>query len=194
MASQQPRFPQAAEFEAIPFVSELHFFRLVHQQPTRERDRLTMTQLATCSLTARDFMSPRVLTVQEQAPIKHAVKLMRDNGIRHLVVTDDYGKPVGVFSERDILRHIAKCSGGGLNSIGGIQVDQLMCKQMVTITPDTSLSDTARLLAEKKIGCVPVLDDRSRLVGIVSVIDVLRCVAGEPPEAVTEGDRRSAAN
>jgi len=128
-------------------------------------------------LRASDVMHADVRTVHLEAPLMHAARVMGEHGIRHLVVTDTFGRPIGVFSERDMLRHIASCAARGHIVPGRIPVRDVMSSTPVTVAPDESLPHVAAVLAANKIGCVPVTDKQGTLVGIVSVVDVLRAVA-----------------
>jgi CBS domain-containing protein len=97
--------------------------------------------------------------------------------IRHIPVVEK-GKLVGLLSERDLI-------GAAANRIFGLNqksrsallktesVKSLMKKRLVTVTPDTPIKDAARLMADKKIGCVPVIS-AGALVGLVTTTNVLR--------------------
>ena len=97
--------------------------------------------------------------------------------IRHIPVVEK-GKLVGLLSERDLI-------GAAANRIFGLNqksksallktesVKSIMKKRLVTVTPDTPIKDAARLMADKKIGCVPVIT-AGALVGLVTTTNVLR--------------------
>jgi CBS domain-containing membrane protein len=97
--------------------------------------------------------------------------------IRHIPVVEN-GKLVGLLSERDLI-------GAAANRIFGLNqksksallktesVKSIMKKRLVTVTPDTPIKDAARLMADKKIGCVPVIT-AGALVGLVTTTNVLR--------------------
>jgi len=107
----------------------------------------------------------------------HAAKVMGEKYIRHLIVVDTFGKSTGIFSERDMLRHIASCAAKGHIVPGRVAVKEVMSPTPVTVTPDESVPHIAAKLASQKIGCVPVVDKHGELVGIVSVVDVLQAIA-----------------
>ncbi len=130
-----------------------------------------------CQLRVADLMQIQVHSVHKEAPLIRAARLMGEHNIRHLVVTDTFGRPIGVFSERDMLRYIASCSARGEIVPGRVPVEEVMTESPITVSPSASLPEVARLLAQHKIGCVPVTDREGTLVGIVSVVDVLRAVA-----------------
>lgn len=125
----------------------------------------------------RDIMIGQVHTVHQDAPMNHAASVMGQYGIRHLVVINGMEQPVGIISERDLLRHIAHSLSRGVNVPGRVPVRELMISVPFTVRPETPLARASAILATKKIGCVPVVDDRTRLAGIISVVDVLKYVA-----------------
>jgi CBS domain-containing membrane protein len=99
--------------------------------------------------------------------------------IRHVPVVDG-GKLIGIISERDLI-------GAAANRIFGLKqrsksallksvlIKHVMRKRVVTVDPDTPITNAAHLMADKKIGCVPVVSEGS-LVGLVTTTDVLRYV------------------
>ena len=112
-----------------------------------------------------EIMTREVQTVPSAMPAFEAWEVMRRKGIRHLVVTD--GAAVkGVLSQRD--------AGGrsGANIRAQHTVAELMTSSVVTVSPEDTVRRTANLMRGRTIGCLPVVD-RKRLVGIVTVSDLL---------------------
>lgn len=132
--------------------------------------------------TVRDVMVFDVHTVSQDSSLTAAANLMRKYGIRHLVVTDRSGQPTGVFSERDLLRHMVQCLNQGRQP-GQSPVKALMVHDPTTVKPDTPLEEAAGILATNKFGCLPVADAGMGLVGIISVVDLLQILADFPPAA-----------
>lgn len=112
-----------------------------------------------------EFMKTGVVTVSPEEAAGTAWSLMRGRRIRHLVVTDE-DRIAGVLSDHDL---------GGRSDVAirkHRMVRDLMSSPVVTAAPKTTLRRAARLMREKSIGCLPVMD-RGRLVGIVTATDVV---------------------
>jgi len=105
-------------------------------------------------------------------PIQEALNLMHKEKVRRFPVVDSHGKMVGLVSEKDLLN--ASPSDATTLSVweisyllSKITVEKVMSKKLITITEDTPIEDAARLMADKKIGALPVLRD-NELVGIIT--------------------------
>ena len=101
--------------------------------------------------------------------------------IRHIPVVDD-GKLVGLLSERDLIgaaaSHIFGLKRKSKSALlKSVLIRDVMKKRVITVKPETSIKEAAHLLAEKKIGCVPVMSEGS-MVGLVTTTDILRYVEG----------------
>lgn len=111
---------------------------------------------------------PRVITIAPQATIRQALGLLAEHNIGALVVVDAGGAPVGILSERDIVRTAARNERVFVET-----VDRLMTREVVVATPRDDLVSVGNTLTEKRIRHLPVVD-QGRLVGIVSIGDVLK--------------------
>ena len=112
-----------------------------------------------------EIMTEGVQTVQATMAASEAWELMRRKRIRHLVVMDG-AEVQGVLSDRD--------AGGRSGANVRVQhtVGDLMTTAAVTVPPDATVRRAANLMRGRTIGCLPVID-RKRLVGIVTVSDLL---------------------
>ena len=112
-----------------------------------------------------EVMTKGARTVSPAVPAEDAWELMRRGGVRHLVVTDG-SNVVGVVSDRD-------ASGrAGAAVRAGRTVADLMTRHAVTMSPTHTVRQAANLMRGRTIGCVPIVD-RGRLVGVVTVSDLL---------------------
>ncbi|HSD19933.1 MAG TPA: CBS domain-containing protein [Anaeromyxobacter sp.] len=123
-------------------------------------------------ISVADFMTKDLVTVRESDDLALAESLLRLGGIRHLPVVKG-GRLVGLLTHRDVLR-----SGqSGRPSARTLLVSEIMTRELTTVRPGMGLSQAARLMLERKFGCLPVCDEQGRLVGIVTEADFVRFAA-----------------
>ena len=129
----------------------------------------------------QDVMTEGVHTVSPAIPAEDAWNLMRTKRVRHLVVTDG-GRVAGILSDRDV--------GGrkGPAVRRNRTVAELMTAHVVTVPPATTLRKAANLMRGRSIGCL-VVTERERIVGIVTVADLLDLL-GRGAERPVESARR----
>ncbi|HLE75564.1 MAG TPA: CBS domain-containing protein [Candidatus Bathyarchaeia archaeon] len=120
------------------------------------------------SLKVGDIMVREVITIDENASVKEATDIMNQFEIGSIIATRK-GKAVGIITERDLLKRIV-AEG---KSAKKTRVKTIMSSPLVVITPNTDLEEAARLMFEKKIKKLPVVD-QNRLVGLVSLTDIAR--------------------
>jgi len=131
-------------------------------------------------MTVGKVMSPTPVVVEPKAPLREVCRLMAEHRIRHVPVISADGL-VGVISDRDVREALPSPIGpdGAAEyaaAMDHIAVWKVMAEQVITVTPRTPLAQAAHLLADRKIGCLPVIE-AGRLVGIVTETDVLRAFA-----------------
>ncbi|MGD0291586.1 MAG: CBS domain-containing protein [Candidatus Binataceae bacterium] len=135
-------------------------------------------------LRVRDIMIQEVTTLKRNDKLTLADDIMQLGRIRHLpVLADDTEQLVGIVSQRDLFRGaLARALGYGQHArrkvLDTLLVKEVMSTDLLTTTPDTPLVEAARVLMERKIGCLPVVED-GRLVGIVTEADFVALVARE---------------
>ncbi len=119
----------------------------------------------------RDRMSTPAVTIASGADYKSALREMESHSLHHLPVLDSDGQLVGMAAERDLLvaaMHYLQSD---------VEVGDVMHRGVVTATPGMSLASAARLMASKRIGGLPVVDDTGALIGIITEVDILRAFA-----------------
>ena len=112
-----------------------------------------------------------VFAVASTITIAEAVAEMNRKRIGCIVIIDD-GKIAGIFTERDVLSRVV---GGDLNP-KTVRVSEVMSRNVLSITPDTTVEQTMVIFAEKKCRHLPVID-HGQLKGLVSIGDISRWVA-----------------
>jgi CBS-domain-containing membrane protein len=126
-------------------------------------------------------MSRVVRTVERNDQLVVADKLMNEERIRHLPVLDGDGIVCAVVSQRDLFRGaLLRALGYGGRAeesmLRQVAVKEAMSEAVHTTTPDVPLAEAARVMIERKIGCLPVVEGE-KLVGILTETDVVRLVA-----------------
>jgi len=118
----------------------------------------------------RDIMSKDVKVVQPNSRVREVVANMNRFNIGSIVVVQGE-KPVGVISERDILRRVVEpCL-----SPEALTARQVMTSPVVTINETASIEEAAKLMARKKVRKIPVMNEQ-KLVGIVTFTDLVNKV------------------
>jgi len=120
-------------------------------------------------ITVGQLVKRQAITLPHSARIAEAAKLMSKQRVGLVVLTDpdEKSQVIGVVSERDIIRGLAK----GLTPKS--PVSKIATRTVVTIASDSDVGKAARLLTEKGIRHLVVLDDRQRLSGVISVRDLV---------------------
>jgi CBS domain-containing protein len=138
-----------------------------------------MAQQFTEPLTVRDLMTPNPTTLDRNETLDLPDSIMNLGRVRHMPVVED-GKVVGVLSQRDLFRSaliVALGFGRKTTSafIKTIRVKEVMSQNVIIIAPDANVKEAARVMIEKKIGCLPVVEN-DKLVGLITETDILRYV------------------
>jgi len=129
----------------------------------------------------RDIMAEKVVTISADDSLSTVEDIMTLGGLRHIPVVRG-GQLVGVVSQRDLLR----ASLSNLSSFGqderraflqAVEIRRVMSSPPIVIDADAPAEQAALVMAERKIGCLPVMRKGS-LVGILTETDLLRYFAG----------------
>ncbi len=127
----------------------------------------------------RDFMTKNPITVDSETLVLDAQKIMRENNIRRLPVVDK-GKLVGIVTQHDLLM-AAPSPATSLSVhelhylLAKMKIKEIMKKNPITVSPDTTFEEAFKIGQEKKIGSFPVVEN-GKLVGIVTESDIVRFV------------------
>ena len=124
-------------------------------------------------------MAQNPATLGRNETLDLAESIMNLGRIRHMPVVDD-GKIVGIVSQRDLFRSaLITALGFGRNTtsalIKTITIKEIMTEHVITISPEATVKEAARVMIDKKIGCLPVVEDE-KLIGILTETDILRFV------------------
>jgi CBS domain-containing protein len=147
---------------------------------------------------AKDIMSNEVVTLSPDDSVKEAAKKLVENHISSAPVLNSEGRLVGVVTDSDLIIQDVKIQFPSyihlldsfiflgsekkfehlLKKAAAAKVKDLMTTNPVFVAPNTEVEDLATLMTERKIGCLPVLDDKDELVGVITKSDIVRAIAG----------------
>jgi CBS domain-containing protein len=110
----------------------------------------------------------KVITIRPDQLIRQALGLLAEHNIGALVVVDEALRPVGILSERDIVREAARS-----DAVFARRVSELMTRQVIVGVPEDDLQAVVHTMTEKRIRHLPVVE-KGKLVGIVSIGDIVK--------------------
>ncbi len=121
------------------------------------------------SLKVDDVMTMDVITIDENASVKEAADIMNQQGISCLIAVRK-GKAIGIITERDLLKRVIVETKNAKKT----KVREIMSSPLEVVAPGTNLESALRLMFEKKIKKIAVVE-KKRLLGLVSLTDIARC-------------------
>ncbi|MFH1889184.1 MAG: CBS domain-containing protein [Candidatus Omnitrophota bacterium] len=143
----------------------------------------------------KEIMSKEVTSISPETAVNEALGLLQKMQISGLPVIDENGKLVGMFTEKDILSYILpsyiekvgrfiyeenpKSVRKKFMELNKIKIAQLMRKEVITTTEDTTLCEASRIMLTKKTRRIPVVDKTGKVLGIVARCDILKALGEE---------------
>ncbi len=150
---------------------------------------------------AKDIMTAPTISVSKDNNVKAALNLLAEHNISGLPVIDNDGKVVGIVSGSDIIRYSQQKKVMPVSSISfwvspysetddiasvrnGFEIlhrtiiENVMTRKVYTVSMDTPISEVAKLMINRKINRVPVVDNDGKLTGIISRADLVKFMAG----------------
>jgi CBS domain-containing membrane protein len=133
------------------------------------------------AMLVRDVMTEDVTTLDHNEKLLLADDLMRLGRIRHLPVVDGDGALAGIVSQRDLfhsglLRALGYGQHAKQQALDLLVLKEAMKTDVVTVTPDAPLAEAAKIMLERKIGCLVVVEAK-RIVGILTESDFVKLFA-----------------
>ena len=127
----------------------------------------------------REIMSTDIEVVDRNDNLRIVEERMATQGLRHFPVLEQ-GEVVGVVTQRDLFKAaMSSAMGYGEKAqqafLQSVRVKEIMVYPVVTVPPETSVSEAADMMMQRGIGCLPVVE-RGTLVGLVTKTDLLRCL------------------
>ena len=112
--------------------------------------------------------SSNVITVGPDQSLREVVDLLAEHNIGVLIVVDEPGRPIGIISERDIIREAARTKAA-LDQT----VSRVMTEDLVTASPEDDLETVLQTMTARRFRHLPIMD-QDRLIGVISIGDVVK--------------------
>ena len=125
----------------------------------------------------KELMVEDVATLDINEELSLADDIMKLGRIRHMPVVDD-GVLAGIISQRDLYKaSLASAMGFGEKAkrdfLKSLKVKEIMITDVITISPEADIKEAGKIMLDKKIGCLPVVEG-SKLAGLITETDILR--------------------
>ena len=121
----------------------------------------------------------QIWTISKDQSVMQALILMSEKNIGAIIIVDNDDFPIGIFSERDYARKIILKGKSSKDTL----LDEVMTKELITITRDYKIDQCMEIMNEKRIRHLPVLENK-KIVGMISIGDVLKIMIKEQKELI----------
>ena len=133
--------------------------------------------------TLEDFLklnkNRKIWTISKDQNVRQGLNLMSENNIGAIIIVDNNDFPIGIFSERDYARKIILKGKSSKDTL----LNEVMTKELITVTKNYKIDQCMKIMDEKGIRHLPVLEDK-KIVGIISIRDVLKIMMKEQKELI----------
>ena len=129
----------------------------------------------------KDWMTANVITVTPDTTLPDAHQLMKQHNIRRLPVLDDKGRLVGVITRGDV-RGAEQSEATTLSIwevnylLAKLTVGKIMTSDPLIVSPEATIEEAAKIMLDNKVSGLPVVDETSKEVGIITESDIFRMV------------------
>ena len=117
----------------------------------------------------KDYMKTEVISVEKGATLRQITKIMTEKNVGSVIITEN-GKPIGIVTERDVVRAIGK--DPKLDD----KVDDIMTVSLITVREDSPITGALSLMRTYNIRHLPVVGEDGKLAGIISIRDVAKAL------------------
>jgi CBS domain-containing protein len=134
-------------------------------------------------MSAGEYCNREVVVVSKSEPVSEAISLMRKHHVGDVVVVETTAAgtiPVGILTDRDIVLEILAEDV----DLSAVNIGDVMSYELITVTEDTKLIDTIKLMRDKGVRRIPVVNQHGELEGLLSVDDVLELLAEQLTDIV----------
>lgn len=134
-------------------------------------------------MSAGEYCNRNVVIVSKSEPVSEAIKLMRSNHVGDVIVVESIEEtpiPVGILTDRDVVLEILAEDV----DLGAVTIGDVMSYDLVTVTEKTKLIDTIKLMRDKGVRRIPVVNEKGGLEGLLTVDDLLELIAEQLTDIV----------
>ncbi len=121
----------------------------------------------------------QIYTISKDQSVRQALVLMSEKNIGAIIIVDNSDFPIGIFSERDYARKVILKGKSSKDTL----LDEVMTKELITITRDYKIDQCMEIMSEKKIRHLPILEDK-KILGVISIGDVLKIMIKEQKDLI----------
>jgi len=121
----------------------------------------------------------QIWTISNDQSVMQALILMSEKNIGAIIIVDSNDFPIGIFSERDYARKVILKGKSSKDTL----LDEVMTKELISVTRDYKIDQCMEIMNEKKIRHLPVLEN-NKIIGIISIGDVLKIMIKEQKELI----------
>ena len=121
----------------------------------------------------------QIWTISKDQSVRQALVLMSEKNIGAIIIVDNKDFPIGIFSERDYARKVILKGKSSKDTL----LEEVMTKELITITRNHKIEQCIEIMTEKKIRHLPILEN-NKIVGIISIGDVLKIIIKDQKELI----------
>lgn len=130
--------------------------------------------------TVNRLMTSTVVTVEMDDSLSVVKDIFDNTSFHHLLVVNDK-RLLGVVSDRDLLKALSPHLGTAAETLRDLKsldakVHQIMAREVITLSPQASVYDAVKVFNREKISCIPIVDEKRHVVGILTWRDILRAL------------------
>ena len=117
----------------------------------------------------KEFMTKDIILINEDTTVWETAKLMDENEIGSIFITDENKAPLGIITDRDI---VLRCVATN-KDMKTTKVSEIMTREITGITPDTKVCEASKMMAKNQVRRLPVVEN-NQIIGVVSLGDLAR--------------------
>ncbi|WP_428080335.1 CBS domain-containing protein [Candidatus Pelagibacter sp.] len=133
--------------------------------------------------TVEDYLkinrNKQIWHMSKENNVREALILMSQKNIGAIIILENDNKPIGIFSERDYARKVILKGKKSQDTL----LDEVMTKNLITVTKNYKINECMELMTEKKIRHLPILENE-KVIGIISIGDVLKIMISEQKDLI----------